>query len=80
MRKIFKTGRKTGRALIAVTMAAAMSVPVIGSAMFAGNKLSADAETYTSSYDTQNALSEAQHALNQKIIEEGTTHSSLPFF
>ena len=72
MRKIFKTGRKTGRALIAVTMAAAMSVPVIGSAMFAGNKLSADAETYTSSYDTQNALSEAQHALNQKIIEEGT--------
>ncbi len=72
MRKIFKTGKRTGRALIAVTMAAAMSVPVIGNALFTDKKLGAEAASYTSEYDSQKAIYEAQHELNRKIVEEGT--------
>ena len=72
MRKIFKTGKRTGRALIAVTMAAAMSVPVIGNALFTDKKLGAEAASYTSGYDSKNAIYEAQHELNRKIVEEGT--------
>lgn len=72
MKNNFKTGKKTGRVLVALTMAAAMTVPVIGNVLLSRSSLSVEAATYTSAYDTKKALYDAQHALNQKIVEEGT--------
>ena len=71
MRNNYKQGKKAGRAIVALTMVAALTVPVIGNGLFSRSGLSASAASYTSEYETKKSLTDAQHALNQKIVEEG---------
>ena len=72
MRSNFKTGRKA-RAFVALAMTAALSVPVLinGLSFRSGFNALAATNQYESKYETKEAITEAQHALNQKIVEEG---------
>lgn len=72
MRNHYKTSKKASRALVAFAMAATMSVPVFASGLSFGSSIGANADATGNEYATYGELFDAQHALNQKIVEEGT--------